>query len=69
MGRPGVPARQTVSDFITALEMPQSLTEVGVYEDPFPKIAAAALLDHYVHASPRLLHNVSDVLEILRQAA
>jgi maleylacetate reductase len=69
MGRPEVPARQAVSDFITALEMPRSLTGVGVCEDPFPKTAAAALLDHYVHANPRLRHNVSDVLEILRQAA
>jgi maleylacetate reductase len=69
MGRPNIPAWQAVSEFIAALGMPRSLADVGVRENQFPAIAAAALLDHYVHTNPRPLHDLSDILEILRLAA
>lgn len=62
-------AHQVVRDFIRALGLPGSLTEVGVGEGDFPAIAEAAIAHPVVQANPRPITEMRDVLEILRLAA
>ena len=68
-GRPGEPAWKVVHEFIESLGLPRSLSAVGVTEDKFATVAKAAMLDHYLHTNPRPIHDVQDIMEILRMAA
>jgi maleylacetate reductase len=49
--------------------MPSTLRDVGVEADRFELVAKNALLARWVHANPRKISGVDDVLEILRMAA
>jgi maleylacetate reductase len=69
MGQPGRSAADVVADFIKSLGMPSTLKEVGVEPDRFELVAKNALLARWVHANPRKISGVDDVLEILRMAA
>jgi len=69
MGQPGRPAADVVSDLIKSLGMPSTLRDVGVEADRFELVAKNALLARWVHANPRKISGVDDVLEILRMAA
>lgn len=69
MGQAGRPAADVVSDLIQSLGMPSTLKEVGVEADRFGLIAKNALRARWVHANPRRISGVDDVLEILRMAA
>lgn len=69
MGQPGRPAADVVSDLIRSLGMPSTLREVGVEADRFELVARNALLARWVHANPRKISGIDDVLEILRMAA
>ncbi len=69
MGQPGRPAADVISEFVNWLGMPSRLKEVGVEADRFELIAKNALLARWVHANPRKISGVDDVIEILRMAA
>lgn len=69
MGAPDRPAWMVLDEFIAGLGMPRTLAAVGVSEVDFAKVAKSAMLDHYLHRNPRLVHGEADVLEILRLAA
>jgi maleylacetate reductase len=69
MGQPGRPAADVVSDLIKSLGMPSTLRDVGVEADRFELVAKNALLARWVHANPKKISGVDDVLEILRMAA
>ena len=69
MGQPDRPAADVVSDLIKSLGMPSTLKEVGVEPDRFDLVAKNALLARWVHANPRKISGVDDVLDILRMAA
>jgi len=69
MGQPGRPAADVVSDLVKSLGMPSTLKEVGVEGDRFELIARNALLARWVHANPRKISGVDDVIQILRMAA
>ena len=69
MGQPGRPAADVVSEFVRWLGMPSRLKEVGVEADRFELIAKNALHARWVHANPRKISGVDDVIEILRMAA
>ena len=68
-GRAGEPAWRVVDEFITGLGLPRTLSAVGVTSDQFETIAQAALLDHYLHTNPLPIHDITDIIEILRSAA
>jgi maleylacetate reductase len=69
MGRPGEPAWQVAHAFIAGLGLPRRLADVGVGPNMFPRIAEAALLDHYLHTNPRPIASAEDIMDILRMAA
>jgi maleylacetate reductase len=49
--------------------MPLTLKDVGIGEDAYDRIAAAALLDYTIHTNPRKVNGAADIIEILRLAA
>ncbi len=68
MGQPGQPAAQVVRDFVRSLGLPTGFREVGVGEEAFPAIAAAAMQSHYLFNNPRPIRSEADVIEVLRLA-
>lgn len=69
LGRPGAPAADLVAALIRSLDMPATLSAVGVGRDQFPRIVEAALLDRWVHSNPRTVKGRDDILAILEAAA
>jgi maleylacetate reductase len=68
-GRPGEPAWKVVHEFVAGMDLPRTLSAVGVGPERFETVAKAALLDHYLHTNPRPIHGIQDIMEILRMAA
>jgi maleylacetate reductase len=62
------PAAELLDDLIRGLGMPRSLREVGITEDHLPLIATNTLQDYWSRTSPRPIHGVEEVMEILRSA-
>jgi len=68
-GEPGRPAADVLHRFIAGLGLPRRLSEVGVRPELFALIAENSLHDRWLHANPRKVQGVEDVVAILRQAA
>ncbi len=68
MGRPDRPAADLVAELVARLGLPARLGDVGVGRDRFPEIAEQAMREPFVHANPRPVRGVADILEILESA-
>ena len=69
LGQPGAQSADVVASFLTELEMPQRLSEVGVNPEQFGMIADKAMHDSWLHTNPRKITAREQVMEILRAAA
>lgn len=69
MGHPGEEAADVIAAFIADLGQPGRLTDVGVKREQFAMIAEHAMHDSWLHANPRKITDVGQVLEILEMAA
>jgi maleylacetate reductase len=69
MGHPGKNAADAVSAFIGDLGLPRTLAEVDVGRDQFDKIAEHTMHDEWLHANPRKIDRIEQVVEILEAAA
>ncbi len=67
-GKPGQAAGALVDEFISGLEMPRSLREVGVKEDQLDHIAEYTMLDFWARTNPRPINEPADVRKILDMA-
>ena len=67
-GQPSRPASELVDEFIRGLDMPRSLTEVGVGEDQLDHIAEYTLMDFWARTNPRTVETAADVRQILELA-
>ena len=68
MGQPDRPAADLVAELVSLLGLPSRLGDVGVGRDRFPEIAEQAMREPFVHANPRPVRSVGDILEILESA-
>ncbi len=68
MGVPDRPAADLVAELVSLLGLPSRLGDVGVGRDRFAEIAEQAMREPFVHANPRPVRSVGDVLEILESA-
>jgi maleylacetate reductase len=68
MGAPDRPAAELVAELIHALDLPGSLSAVGIKRDQLQTIAASALSYGPVRANPRPIKTAADVMEILELA-
>ena len=69
MGRPDRPAAELVAGLVSRLGLPSRLAEVGVGRGRFAEVAEQAMREPFVHANPRPVRGVGDILEILESAA
>ena len=68
LGRSGEDASTVVDEFIRRLDMPRTLSEVGVTDDQLDIIAEYTMLDFWARTNPRTIQGPSDVREILDMA-
>lgn len=69
MGKAGADAADVLDEFIAALDMPRSLSGVGIGREHFPAIAESAMTTPWVPRNPRPITDPEDVREILELAA
>ena len=69
MGRPGQDAGDVLDDFIRALGMPRSLSDVRVSPEHFDAIADQAMRTPWVPRNPRKIDSPAQIREILLLAA
>ncbi|PCG15961.1 MAG: maleylacetate reductase [Sphingomonas sp.] len=69
LGDADAPAADLLDRFIRGLDMPRTLSEVGVGPDRFQQVAEYTLLDIWGRTNPRPVRTAEDVLDILRRAA
>jgi maleylacetate reductase len=69
MGRAEMSAADAVAALISSLELPSRLRDVGVTPDAFAMIAEHAFHDRWLHANPRKIESITQVLQILDAAA
>jgi maleylacetate reductase len=65
LGAPNAIAPDALVNLIRSLDLPTSLSEVGVSRDDFPAIAEHTLHDRGVRSNPRPINGASDLIEIL----
>lgn len=68
MGAPGQDCAGVIDRFISSLDMPRSLREVGVSQNQLPQLAENCLLDDWTFSNPRPIRTAEQVLEILNTA-
>jgi len=68
MGRPGEDAGDVLDDFITKLDQPRTLSEVGVSAEHFEQIAHQSMATPWVPLNPRPIPGPDQVREILQLA-
>jgi alcohol dehydrogenase class IV len=68
LGRPGVPAADALAALIASLDLPTTLSAVGVEREQLPKIAEAAMQNIWVRTNPRPIRSADDVMRILEAA-
>lgn len=68
MGKPDMPAWQSVRDLIRGLDMPCTLRDVGITRDNLNELATRALDYQPVLLNPRPVKKAADVVEILEIA-
>lgn len=66
--RPGEPADTVVRDWIAALGLPVSLSEIGVGRERFAEIAEKSMSNQWVRTNPRPIAEPAQVLAILQDA-
>ena len=69
MGKPGANAADVLDGFIAALDMPRTLSGVGIGRENFPAIAEGAMATPWVPRNPRPIAGPEAVGEILELAA
>jgi maleylacetate reductase len=69
MGKPGANAADVLDGFITGLDMPRTLSGVGIGRENFPAIAEGAMATPWVPRNPRPIAGPEAVREILELAA
>ena len=52
-----------MTELVSLLGLPSRLGDVGVGRDRFPEIAEQAMREPFVHANPRPVRSVEDILE------
>ena len=68
LGKPGAPAADAIAELIAALKQPATLRAVGVKREQLPKIAEAAMFNHWVRTNPQPIRSPDDVMQILEAA-
>ena len=68
MGQPDRLAADLVAELVALLGLPSRLGDVGVGRGRFPEIAEQAMREPFVHANPRPVRSIADILEILESA-
>jgi maleylacetate reductase len=68
LGAPGRAAADALVGLIASLDLPTSLSEVGVSREDFSAIAEHTLHDRGVRSNPRPVTGASDIVEILELA-
>jgi maleylacetate reductase len=68
-GRHGRDAPDLVRRIIAELGLPTRLSDIGLHEDVFPKIAEATMCEGWIKTNPRPIEDKKDVIQILRLAA
>jgi len=69
LGAPGEEAAVAFERFINKLELPRKLSEFGVGEAQFPKVAQIGINHRFVQANPRPFKTEADIIELLRMSA
>ncbi|MBP8232817.1 iron-containing alcohol dehydrogenase [Rhizorhabdus sp.] len=69
LGNTHATASESLDAFIRGLGMPRTLSEVGVLEDQFQRVAEYTMLDIWGRTNPRPVRSPADIMEILRKAA
>ncbi len=69
LGRPEMSAAEAVRELVADLGQPTRLSDVGVTEADFERVAALGLKHPVVRANPRPIETQADILEILALAA
>jgi maleylacetate reductase len=69
MGKPGDNAADVLDSFIAGLDMPRTLSSVGISRENFPAIAEGAMATPWVPRNPRPITSPKAVREILELAA
>ena len=69
MGHPGRDASDVLAEFITALDMPRSLSAVKIGPENFDRIAQQAMGTSWIPFNPRRIDGPAQVREILQMAA
>lgn len=69
LGRPDMSASEAVRELIVDLGQPARLSDVGIGEEAFARIAEFAVNHPVVKTNPRPVMSTADVIEILRLAA
>jgi maleylacetate reductase len=68
LGKPNVPAADTIAALIDSLKQPATLRAVGVKREQLPKIAEAAMFNQWVRTNPQPIRAPDDVMQILEAA-
>ena len=68
LGEPQLTAGEAVRNLVAALQLPQTLQDVGVSRDQLPEIARLASQHPVVQRNPRIIAGADDVLNILELA-
>lgn len=68
VGKPSVPAWQSIRDLIADLDMPCTLRDVGIKRENLDELAKLALGYQPVRLNPRPIKTESDVMEVLEIA-
>lgn len=68
MGAPGKDCAKVIDSFISSLDMPRTLRDVGVSQNQLPQLAENCLLDDWTFSNPRPIRTAEQVMDILNTA-
>ena len=61
-------AAQQVADWVSRMQLPQRLRDIGVQEAELPELARLAMANRTVQNNPRLISDAAQIEALLRQA-
>jgi len=69
LGKPDIPAAESIGNLIKELGLPTKLKDVGVKENQFPVLAENCMLDDWTFSNPKKIRSPEQVMEILELAS
>ena len=66
--RPDEDASVIAHEFISSLDMPRTLRDVGIKTENFQRIAEVTMLDFWARTNPRPINSIDEVIGILKSA-